>query len=169
MDGDDPVNSESDMSVLIDEDPKPKAKRRSGGSEKAKPKKSGAPKALKPEATADPDMEEIKRLQGWLVKCGIRKMWWKELQPYDTPKAKIHHLKDMLSDAGMTGRYSNEKASQIKEEREFKADLEAVQAGNRQWGKAGSEDEGTGRPKRKLARGLESLDFLNDEDGEETD
>ena len=169
VNGDGAMDSESEMSVVLDEDTKPKAKRQSGGSEKPKPKKSSGSKASKPDFPADPDTEEIKRLQGWLVKCGIRKMWHKELQPYDTTKAKIRHLKYMLSDAGMTGRYSTEKASQIREERELKADLEAVQAGNKQWGKAGSEDEGIGRPKRRLARGLESLDFLNDDDGEETD
>jgi len=169
LNGNGGLDSESEMSVLLDEEPKPKVKRRSGGSEKPKPKKSGASKGSKPDAPADPDTEDIKRLQGWLVKCGIRKMWYKELQPYDTPKAKIRHLKEMLSDAGMSGRYSNERASEIKEERELKADLEAVQAGNQQWGKAGSEDEGTGRPKRRLAKGLENLDFLNDDDGEETD
>jgi len=169
LNGNGGLDSGSEMSVLLDEEPKPKVKRRSGGSEKPKPKKSGASKGSKPDAPADPDTEEIKRLQGWLVKCGIRKMWYKELQPYDTPKAKIRHLKEMLSDAGMDGRYSNEKASQIREERELKADLEAVQAGDKHWGKAGSENEGTGRPKRRLAKGLENLDFLNDDDGEETD
>lgn len=153
----------------MDEAPKSKGKRRSTESEKPKSKKAGAPKASKPEQPLDPDAEEIKRLQGWLVKCGIRKMWWKELQPYDTPQAKIRHLKGMLSDAGMTGRYSNEKASQIREERELKADLEAVQAGNKQWGKTDSEDAEPGRGKRRLAKGLEKLDFLNDDDGEETD
>lgn len=172
VNGSNQANSESEMSVVLDEEPKPKRKRRSGGSErveKTKPKKASASKTSKPDSTADPDTEEIKRLQGWLVKCGIRKMWWKELQPYDTPKAKIRHLKDMLSDAGMAGRYSNEKAIEIRESRELKADLEAVQAGNEKWGKAGSEDEVTGRPKRRLARGFESFDFLNDDDGEETD
>lgn len=167
--------SGSEMSEVIDEGPKPKRKRRSEGSEKPKVKKSAASKpersstASKPEPTADPDADEIKRLQGWLVRCGIRKMWWKELKPYDTPKAKIRHLKDMLSEAGMTGRPSIEKATQIKEERELKADLEAVQAGAQKWGKAGSEDEATGRPKRRLAKGLAELDFLNDDDGEESD
>ena len=163
------LESESELSDVLDEDPKPKVKRRSTESEKPKPKKAAASKASKPEQPVDPDAEEIKRLQGWLVKCGIRKMWWKELQPYDTQQAKIRHLKSMLSDAGMSGRYSNEKANQIKEERELKADLEAVQAGNKQWGKTDSEEAETGRGKRRLAKGLEKLDFLNDDDGEETD
>ena len=163
------LESESELSDVLDEDPKPKAKRRSTGSEKPKPKKAGSSKTSKPEQPVDPDAEEIKRLQGWLVKCGIRKMWWKELQPYETQQSKIRHLKGMLSDAGMTGRYSNEKANQIKEARELKADLEAVQAGNKQWGKNDSEDAEPGRGKRRLAKGLEKLDFLNDDDGEETD
>lgn len=164
--------SESEMSDVLDEAPKPKKRSRKSGSPKPKTKKPESSKAKKPsEEPADPDAEETKRLQGWLVKCGIRKMWYKELAPYDTPKAKIRHLKSMLVDAGMTGRYSTEKANQIKEERELKADLEAVQEGAQKWGKTASEEENAsaGRPKRKLAKGLEGLDFLHDSDGEETD
>ena len=164
-------HSESEMSELIDEEPKPKRRGRKSGSAKPKTKN---PEGSKPKRTSeqptDPDAEEIKKLQGWLVKCGIRKIWGKELAPYDKPKAKIRHLREMLAEAGMTGRYSTEKANQIKEERELRADLEAVQEGNKHWGKAESEEDGsTGRPRRRLARGLEGLDFLNDDDGEETD
>ena len=170
--------SESEMSVLIDEPPKKRGRPNAKNAESTKPEKKAAPKKKtqrKSPATAeestDPDHEEIKRLQGWLVKCGIRKMWWKELQPYETSKAKIRHLKEMLAEAGMSGRYSLEKASQIREERELKADLEAVQEGARIWGK-GEDDGGGGgggRSKRQVAKGLEGLTFLNDEDGEETD
>lgn len=164
------AKSESEMSAVLDEAPKPKRQRRSAGSEQPKTKKTGRSKGAKAtEQTTDPDVEEIKRLQGWLVKCGIRKLWHRELAPYDTAKAKIRHLKEMLTDAGMTGRFSIEKATQIREERELKADLEAVQAGAKQWGKAESDEEETGRPKRRLAKGLKELDFLNDDDGEETD
>ena len=164
------ANSESEMSAVLDEAPKPKKKRKMAGSEQPKSKKKGGSKEAKAtEKPTDPDAEEIKRLQGWLVKCGVRKMWYKELAPYDTSKAKIQHLKEMLADAGMTGRFSIEKANQIREERELKADLEAVQMGAKQWGKAESEDEATGRPRRRLAKGLKELDFLNDDDGEETD
>jgi hypothetical protein len=35
----------------------------------------------------------------------------------------------------MAGRYSNEKARKIKEERELQAEVEAVQAGATEWGK----------------------------------
>ena len=158
--------SESEMSELIDEPPKPKRSRKSGSTE---PKKGAKAKKTSTEPS-DPHAEEIKKLQAWLVKCGIRKMWFRELAPYDSSKAKIRHLKEMLAEAGMTGRYSESKAEQIKEERELRADLEAVQEGDKKWGQTTTEEApGSNRPKRRLAKGLEGLDFLNDDDGEETD
>lgn len=166
------VISESEMSEVLDEAPKVKGRKRKADSAKPTAKKTETSKIKKPsEQSTDPDAEEIKRLQGWLIKCGIRKMWHRELAPYNTSKAKVVHLKKLLADAGMTGRYSIEKATQIKEERELQADLEAVQEGAKQWGKVESDgdDANSDRPKRRLARGLQELDFLNDEDGEETD
>lgn len=158
------------MSVLIDEEPKPKRSRKSATTEPKSKTTKGTKGKKAPQQPLDPESEEIKRLQGWLVKCGIRKMWFKELAPFDSGKAKIKHLKAMLTDAGMSGRYSDAKAEQIKEERELRADLEAVQQGDKLWGQAATEeDPNTGRPKRRLAKGLEELDFLNDDDGEESD
>ena len=158
------------MSVLIDEKPKRKSKSRNSGTRKSSNKKIANSKTTKGvEQPADPDTEEIKKLQGWLIKCGIRKMWHRELAPYDTAKLKIHHLKEMLSDAGMVGRYSADKAAQIRNERELKAELVAVQEGDKHWGKVESEEEQASKPRRRLARGLKELDFLNDGDGAETD
>ena len=166
--------SDSEMSVLLDEDPKIKKIKRRKSDPKPKTKKTETSRPKRPsDSTTDPEAEEIKRLQGWLIKCGIRKMWYKELASCDSSKAKVKHLKEMLAEAGMTGRYSKEKADQIREERELKADLEAVQQGEKSWGKAEGDAEeeggGGGRPQRRLARGLQGLDFLNDDDGEETD
>ncbi|OQE24084.1 hypothetical protein PENFLA_c010G02655 [Penicillium flavigenum] len=161
-------DSESEMSVVLDEEPQPKAPRKrqkSAGGTATKTKKK-APKAK--DEDISPDQAEIRRLQGWLVKCGIRKLWGKELAPYDTPKAKIKHLKKMLEDAGMTGRPSQEKANQIREERELKADLEQIQEGAKQWGAKSDEEDEDAKPRRKLARGRQSLAFL-ESDGEETD
>ncbi|KAK2745209.1 hypothetical protein FQN55_006334 [Onygenales sp. PD_40] len=159
--------SESEMSVVIDDEPKPKTKRQkpSASSPKASKKKAPAKDKAKED---DPDTAEIKRLQGWLVKCGIRKMWFRELAPYDTPKAKIRHLREMLKEAGMEGRFSLEKAKAIKEERELKEDLETVREGAKKWGTQHSSDEDGGRPRRRVARGFQALDFLGS-DGEETD
>lgn len=165
--GADQEASESEMSVVLDEAPKPNRKQQKSADAPAKKGKKASAKA---DPNLDPDQAEIKRLQGWLVKCGIRKMWSRELAPYDTPKAKIKHLKKMLEDAGMKGRYSLEKAKKIREERELKADLELVQEGARRWGtgSTGEESENEGRPRRRLARGLKNLAFLGD-NGEETD
>jgi len=154
---------------VIDDGPKLKGRKPRSGSGESKSKAPKQKKAVQKPQDRDPDAEEIKRLQGWLIKCGIRKMWYKELAPYDTPKAKIRHLKEMLTGVGMTGRYSQEKATEIKEARELQADLEAVQDGAKLWGKEESEEEGQSKPRRRLARGLQGLDFLNDDDGEETD
>ena len=165
--------SESDMSEVLDDEPKKKRKRRPSGSGISQTKTLPKPKEKLEKKTkherVDPSTEEIKRLQGWLVKCGMRKMWYKELAPYDSSKAKIRHLKDMLAEVGMTGRYSLEKATQVREARELKSELEAVQEGAKQWGKEDSDSAGTMRPKRRVAKGLQNLDFLNGDDGEETD
>ena len=163
-------DSDSELSVL-DDDPKPKKKRKSSEATEGKSQKT---KATKPrnDVDLDPDDVEIKRLQGWLVKCGIRKLWGKELKPYEGSKAKIKHLRSLLADVGMIGRYSIEKATQIKEARELAADIEAVQEGAERWGKDKDkdepEDDGESRGKRRLVRGAKNYDFLSS-DGEETD
>ncbi len=162
-------DSESEMSVLLDEGPQPKNKRKQREPSGQKAKNSKTTKG-KPDTELDGDQAEIKRLQGWLVKCGIRKLWGKELKPYETPRAKIKHLKEMLAEAGMSGRYSLEKANQIKEARELAADIEAVQEGAERWGAdddAGDQKQ-DGRPAKRLVRGAKNYDFLSS-DGEETD
>ncbi|RAH43683.1 putative transcriptional regulator [Aspergillus brunneoviolaceus CBS 621.78] len=165
----DKVGSESEMSVVLDEEPKPVRKRQKSAETSSRKGKKAAPAKGK-DADQDANQAEIKRLQGWLIKCGIRKMWARELAPFGTPKAKIKHLKDMLKEAGMEGRYSVEKANRIREERELKADLELVQEGAKRWGKeAGSDDSEDSRPRRRLNRGRRGLAFLEGEDGEETD
>lgn len=179
-------DSSSEMSVLIDDDEvQTKKKRRTKDDSKPKKAASSKPKKVNPSAEEDPDQEDIKRLQGWLVKCGVRKIWAFELKSYETPKAKIKHLKEMLTEVGMTGRYSLEKASQIKEARELAADIEAVQEGNEIWGKDGEERSSRSKrsnyiepgdeeeaadagPKKQLVRGPKRYDFLSS-DGDESD
>ncbi|KAJ5220347.1 hypothetical protein N7468_009551 [Penicillium chermesinum] len=183
-------DSESEMSVVLDEEPEPAPKKRKSAKGPAKKGRKTAKPPPKEKDEQDPDQAEIKRLQGWLVKCGIRKMWFRELAPYETPKAKIKHLKDMLEEAGMTGRYSQEKANKIREERELKADLEQIQQGAQQWGDSGGSRRRTARgqqplkvqddddnneeseeetSQKRIPRGRQSLAFLDDEDGEESD
>ncbi|KAL9088063.1 MAG: hypothetical protein Q9165_006404 [Trypethelium subeluteriae] len=189
---DDVPDDSSELSSLIDEElaPKKKGRKRTSSPKSTKSKKvAKQAKPRKPKASATPttttdlpaDEVEIKRLQSWLIKCGIRKMWHRELAPYSSPSAKVAHLKRMLKDAGMDGRFSVEKARAIKERRELEQDLEAVKEGDKRWGNRNedSQSEGEGKqesgengeekPKRRLAKSLQGLDFLNDDDGEETD
>ncbi|KAJ4303419.1 hypothetical protein N0V90_002313 [Kalmusia sp. IMI 367209] len=158
--------SESELSSVIDESPaKNKRRKKKLDEKRAKEPKStkAKPKVAKDKKPADdPDTAEIKRLQGWLVKCGIRKVWGKELANCDTPKDKIRHLKGMLKDAGMDGKYSVEKAAKIKEQREFAKDLEDIQAGAVAWGDA--ETSNTGRPRRRAAQPVRPIVQVDDEE-----
>lgn len=158
--------SDSELSSLLDESPaKGKRQKKAQAAKKKEPAKPKAKAASK--ATDDPDQAEIKRLQSWLVKCGIRKVWSKELAKCDTSKEKIKHLKAMLSDAGMDGRYSDEKAAKIKEKREFAKDLEAIKEGEAAWGTV--EDTG-GRPRRRAAARpapVQKIEFSDDDEESE--
>lgn len=152
-------DDDSDLSSVID-DPPPKKKRGSKAKSSASSSAIAKPKSnpQKPAKATDkpdlsPDEEEIKRLQSWLLKCGIRKLWHRELAPYSTSKEKIKHLKGMLEEVGMTGRFSAEKAKQIKESRELAAELEAAREFNEQWGhedeESDEEDDG-GKAKARV-------------------
>lgn len=159
-------DSDSDMSVLIDEGPKPKRSRKSGGTEKiSKPKSTSSSKAKVP-AELSPDEAEVKTLQSQLMKCGIRKIWGIELKKYgDDTKGKIRHLKTMLREAGMDGRFSEAKAREIKEARELKAELEAVVEGEQHWGlgKGGRSKKSSSKSKGK------EVESESEEEDEEED
>lgn len=163
-------SSKDDMSVVLDEPSKPQKQRR----RTKEPPSQGSKKAPRSKNKVGSDLSaddaEIKRLQGWLVKCGVRKLWGKELKPYETQEAKIKHLRQMLEDIGLTGRFSLEKAREVRERRELAADLAEVQDRAQRWGKADKSDaDSSGKPKRRLIRESRVFDFLSDNDGEETD
>ncbi|KAH9875543.1 hypothetical protein J1614_004279 [Plenodomus biglobosus] len=138
-------DSDSDLSSVIDEEPVKKQRKKKGSA-------PAANKASKPKTAHDPDEAKIKELQGWLVKCGVRKVWSRdaELSKCNTAKEKIHVLHNMLKDVGMEGKFSVEKAAKIKEQREFAKDLEAIKEGEMAWGKT-AEVTSTGRPSRRAA------------------
>ncbi|KAJ1325955.1 hypothetical protein MN608_09156 [Microdochium nivale] len=153
------IDSDSELSSVID-DPPPR-KRGKGAASKG-PSKPSATKAPPKQVSADE--EEIKKLQGHLVKCGVRKIWGIELKTFrDDTKAKIRHLRGMLTDAGMTGRFSEARAKEIKEQRELMADLEAVQDMNALWGSA----KGGGRASRSRASKKSVREAPDDEEEEE--
>jgi hypothetical protein len=139
------------MSIVLDEEPKPKRKRRSKSDMAADPKeakiksssnKPGRPKSssglAKPAKDLTADEASIKTLQSQLKKCGVNKIWQFELKQYgDDSKEKIKHLQRVLKEIGMSGRFSEARAREIKEMRELQADLEAVKEGEKSWGLGG--------------------------------
>ncbi|KAF7924271.1 uncharacterized protein EAE98_007322 [Botrytis deweyae] len=138
----DAAGNESDssaMSVVLDGPLTTKSRAKKSKSTSSKPSKTtktAKPKAAKAKTTAEltPNEQLIKTLQSQLVKCGIRKIWAFELKKYETENEKIKHLKNMLTEIGMTGRFSEGRAREIKEMRELQADLEAVKEGEKAWG-----------------------------------
>ncbi|KAI9823512.1 MAG: hypothetical protein M1826_007724 [Phylliscum demangeonii] len=164
-----PSTMESEMSVVLDEDPKRK-KRPSKAAPSSRPNKKATPSSKSHPDPLDADETEIKRLQSWLHRCGIRKLWRKELAGHATPRAKIKYLVAMLKEAGMSGRYSKLKAQQIRDERELQAELKAIQASAKEWGEMESDVEAPDRTTGpRLAKGLRELAFLNEGDGEVMD
>ncbi|KAF3067920.1 hypothetical protein CFAM422_008228 [Trichoderma lentiforme] len=162
------VNEEDEYSDVIDEPPPTKRKRGEKKETSSKPKAS-KPAAKKDATPDDPKDAEIKKLQSQLTKCGIRKLWHIELKQYgDNAGAKIRHLKKMLADIGMDGRFSESKAREIKEMRELQADVEAAQEMDRLWGTSSG-----GRASRSKAKTtaqeakVESAEETGDEEDDE--
>jgi len=176
----DAQDSESEMSIVHDSPPPAKKK-----CQKVDPKPSttkSTTKTTSTDSTLSPAEEETKRLQSHLIKCGVRKVWVKEFASAhcSTSGQKNAHLKRLLADVGMSGRFSEEKAKRIKEEREFNKDLEDTKELAAKWGGSqdgesdeeaendpGNKDKVKKRPKRKLARGLKELEmFAGDEESD---
>ncbi|KAI8335224.1 hypothetical protein BD560DRAFT_414172 [Blakeslea trispora] len=112
-DDDDDIEEE-DMSPT-----KPKSKKKSPV--KTKPTVS-QPRAV----GSEKDEDTIKKLKQFISKCGVRKVWSKELADCKNAKAEIAKLKNMLEELGVHGRPTIEKCEAIKKERELKAELDSL-------------------------------------------
>lgn len=169
-------DSSSELSSVIDEPaPAPKRKRKSKEPAPEKSKGSGSGSGTKAGRRAgkssasggdlSPEEAQIKQLQSQLNKCGVRKVWAFEFKKCgaDTPKAKIARLKEMLAEVGMTGRFSEAKAREIREARELQADLQEVMQGEKSWG-VGSGGRGA---RRRAARSMKELGVSEDEEDDE--
>ncbi|TBU45413.1 hypothetical protein BD309DRAFT_1008614 [Dichomitus squalens] len=124
--GGDGEKSESEMSVLID-DELPARKRKKKAETSTGPsrgeKGTGGRKRKEPAKELSKDEETIKRLKSLVVACGVRKVWSKEFKDLDKPSDQIRRLRQILTDLGMSGRMSMEQAKAIKEKREFEKEL----------------------------------------------
>lgn len=159
-----PEEDEEEYSDVIDEVPtRRKTKKRQKKEPASKDAKSKKTKGTVKRASSpdDPQEAEIKKLQSQLVKCGIRKLWHNELKEHgNDTKAKIRHLRRMLADIGMDGRFSEAKAKEIRETRELLADAEAAQEMNRLWGSGSGGRASRGKVK---ARKFEESEDSGDE------
>ena len=167
------MDEEEEYSDVIDEPPKPK---RAPKAKKASTKKTSKPAKTEPKKASgspdDPQTAEIKKLQGQLVKCGVRKLWHNELKQYgDDSRAKIRHLKKMLADVGMEGRFSEARAREIKEARELKAEVEAAREMDALWGtgRGGRASRSKAAKKEKVAGGEGSEEDGGDAEVEDKD
>ncbi|KAH8116380.1 hypothetical protein DFH11DRAFT_1580214 [Phellopilus nigrolimitatus] len=162
-----PVNddekSESELSVLLDGPPTKRKKEASKAkNKKSKAEPKGKKRREKKGATElSPDEEQIKKLKSLMVACGVRKMWSKELKDCDTPAKQIAHLRGLLTELGMKGRFSLEQAKAIKEKRELAREMEDVREFAQKYT--------GGRPKRSGAAQGKPAGKDEESNGEESD
>ncbi|KAG9240401.1 hypothetical protein BJ878DRAFT_449513 [Calycina marina] len=156
----------SEMSVVLDEPPKPKSQRKFKDATTSKATKGDKPKK-EPKAAKDLSESEIKikTLKSQLLKCGIRKIWQFELKNCEDDGEKTRHLQGMLRDAGMAGRFNDQRAKEIKEMRELQADLDAVKEGESQWGMGSGPRRGKTQRRSLNVRG--SAESGDEEDNED--
>lgn len=69
--------------------------------------------------------------QSYVYGCGVRKVWTKEFQNLEKSSQQIKRLKEMLTELGMEGRPTIEKAKAIKAKRDFAQELGEYLAWNR--------------------------------------
>ncbi|KAK4131316.1 hypothetical protein BT67DRAFT_409163 [Trichocladium antarcticum] len=142
----DPEDSSSDLSSVLDDPPPvPKGRKRKSSATTTTQKQKSNTKSTA--ANPSPDELQIKTLQTQLSKCGVRKVWAFEFKKRgdDTAGAKIRTLKAALAEVGMTGRFSEARARELKEMRELQADLHDVVQGEKSWGLAAKGGRGLRR------------------------
>jgi hypothetical protein len=159
------AESDSELSPAPDSDSAPTQPRKRGKKEPHAAKStSSKPKSS---AASAPD-DALKTLQGQLQKCGIRKQWKRELAAFASERDMAAHLRGLLRDAGMAGRFSERRAREIRERRELEGEMRDAAAFERQWGLEAEEAERQAKEKRRRAAdGYAELGFGSDDGGEE--
>lgn len=117
--------SDSELSSLVDEPSKKKARGKPKNSEAGKPPVKSK-RSKQTSHMLSKDEETIKRLKSLVVACGVRKQWTRELDGLNV-NAQIAHIRKILSDLGMVGRPSIEQAREIRAQRELAQELDDVQ------------------------------------------
>ncbi|GAB5586152.1 hypothetical protein Unana1_01052 [Umbelopsis nana] len=121
-DSDSGSRSSDNSSAISDDDVRPVKKR--------KGTKAVTSKTSKTSEQGSKSDETIKRLKSYISKCGVRKIWSKELADCDTASSQIARLKSILQDLGVHGRPTLEKCEKVKSERELKAEIDSLSTEN---------------------------------------
>ncbi|CAG8676116.1 21633_t:CDS:2, partial [Racocetra persica] len=95
-----------------------------------KKRKTGKGKNAQVASPNDDDEATIKELKAFIVKCGVRKVWSRELADCDTISSQIDRLNKILRDLGIKGRPTLEKCKKVRERRELEAELNSMDVGN---------------------------------------
>ncbi|ORX35901.1 hypothetical protein BD324DRAFT_651815 [Kockovaella imperatae] len=165
--------SESEMSSVYDVLPtKNRRERKSRGGEEDSAsdiKKSKASRKSKtkkdPNEGLPPDEAKIADLKRFVVACGVRKQWGKELADCPTAKDQIRHLESLLISLGMKGKPTMGKAKALKEQRELAAELNDVRQFEAARGV--SSTEGGTKSRARKTGALESDGGDEDDDDEQ--
>ena len=129
-------------------------------------KAAQAPKS-NPGGASAPD-DALKTLQTQLAQCGIRKQWKRELAGFPSDRERARHLRGLLREAGVAGRFSEKLAREIRERRELEGELRDAEAFEKQWGlEAERAARGAGEKRERAARAYAELGFGSDEGEEE--
>jgi hypothetical protein len=182
------ADSDSELSSLLDEPPVKKKKKPAKAPPKvpaaaesdgklssgpddsdAAPTKSpkrGNKSKGKPSSAAATD-DVLKTLQTQLAKCGIRKQWKRELASLGSDKERAQHLRGLLREAGVTGRFSERLAREIRERRELEGEIRDAETFEKQWGLEAERAAKEAREKRRsAAQRYAELGFGSDDDEE---
>ncbi|KAI8640163.1 hypothetical protein BD408DRAFT_434497 [Parasitella parasitica] len=112
-------------------------------------KKKATSKSTKSNTAPTKDDESVKRLKQFINKCGVRKVWAKELAECRSTTAEIRKLKSILEELGVHGRPTLEKCEAVKKERELKAELDSLDTNliiNETGRRTRSRNNGSSRP-----------------------
>ncbi|KAJ1864522.1 hypothetical protein LPJ78_003329 [Coemansia sp. RSA 989] len=154
-------DDEEEFSNDIGEEPATNKKKKRSSEES--PQK--APKRSKTANVSKASDTTIANLKSYIGKCGVRKVWSKELAEMNTAQ-QVQHLKSMLADLGMVGRPTLEKCKKIKAKRDLQAELDAINAEN-----IIGENEPTSRSarsRRSAAKNVSyNVDHVSDSEEEE--
>ncbi|KAJ2204523.1 hypothetical protein IW145_003381 [Coemansia sp. RSA 521] len=153
-------NEDDEFSDVVDKEPAPsRPKKRESTSTSPQLTKRAKTTPAKPSSGND---TTITNLKSYIAKCGLRKVWAKELTGMNSAQ-QIRHLKAILDGLGMTGRPTLEKCKKIKAKRDLQAELEEMHVDNI----ISKEPEAGVARSRRGARVVAYNDHVSDSEDEE--